>query len=134
MTPCPARLVVDPTWPWSLPLYGGLALAGVALLLTGLTVWTYLGVREAGSRRVLGVLGLRLGALLVAYVLVLRPTYVRTDDAVLPAKLIIVVDDSLSMTIPDGFDGEPRWEAVLRVLNAPEVKRYLQELQAEQGV
>jgi len=118
-------LNTDPTFPWSLAGFGLPALAILALLLTGLTVWTYLGVRGASFRRVLAVLALRLGALLLAFLAVLRPALAFRDELRAPSILVIAVDDSESMTIQDEFDGQSRWERMLRVLRKaePELRR-----------
>ena len=46
-----AEIVLDPVWPWSEP--GGLlALGCVAAGLAAITVWTYLGQRRAGWKRI----------------------------------------------------------------------------------
>src|SRR6516164_4567380 len=110
----------DPTWPWSSGNFGLLA-----LVLTGLTVWTYLGARGATFRRLLAVLALRLGALLLAFLAVLRPALASRDQLKAPSVLLIAVDDSESMTIQDEFDGQSRWERMQRVLAKcePELRR-----------
>ncbi|MCC6418758.1 MAG: hypothetical protein IT429_11030 [Gemmataceae bacterium] len=128
-----AELILDPAWPWSLP--GGLtALAVVAVVLTALTVWTYLGVRAASWKRVLTVVLLRLGALLVACLVVLRPSFADRDQATIPSKLIVLIDDSASMNISDELAGASRWDAALRLLKAPAVESLLRRLQADQKV
>src|SRR5207302_1121595 len=90
-------LTLDPAWPWSQAALGVPALAGLALALVALTVWTYLGAQGAGYRRVLAVLALRLAALLVACLVILRPSLARHDAAAVPSKLLILVDASESM-------------------------------------
>ncbi|MCI0462935.1 MAG: glutamine amidotransferase [Gemmataceae bacterium] len=128
-----AELVLDPTWPWSLP--GGLsALGAVAVTLALLTLWTYIGVRGARFGRVLTVLLLRLGALLVATLVVLRPSFADRDKATVPSKLIVLLDDSASMNINDEQAGESRWERARRLLKAPGVESLLRRLQNEQKV
>ncbi len=128
-----AELVLDPTWPWSLP--GGLsALAAVAVTLAILTLWTYIGVQGARFGRVLVVLLLRLGALLVATLVVLRPSFADRDRATVPSKLIVLIDDSASMNIKDEMGGESRWERARRLLKAPAVEALLRRLQNEQKV
>jgi uncharacterized membrane protein len=119
----------DPTWPWSAGNFGPAALAVLALVLTGLTVWTYLGARGATFRRLLTVLALRLGALLLAFLAVLRPALASRDQLKAPSVLVIAVDDSESMTIQDEFDGQSRWERMQRVLAKcePELRRLRDE-------
>src|SRR5215211_1646972 len=93
--------VTDPAWPWSLPFLGWPALLLVALAVAGLTVLTYLVGRRADFRRFLAVLTLRLGALLVVFLLMLRPSLAQRDESVTPSKLIILVDASASMNNRD---------------------------------
>jgi len=115
----------DPTWPWSAGGAGLTALVVFALVMAGLTVWTYLGARGATFRRLLTVLALRLGALLLAFLAVLRPALASRDELKAPSVLVVAVDDSESMTIQDEFDGQSRWERVQRVLRKcePELRR-----------
>jgi uncharacterized membrane protein len=128
-------LTYDPAWPWSLPGIGLPLLAAVAFLLIGLTVWTYLGTRGSNVRRLLYVLLLRLGALLVACFLVLRPSLAEQDDEkALPSKLLILVDKSESMNFGQEFDGSTRWKSALRILSAPSVASALERLRRDQRV
>lgn len=106
----------DAVWPWSLPLFGTPALAIVALLLAGLTVWTYLGVPAATPGRIATVLGLRLAALFVILLLLLRPSVGYRDDLKVPSVLLVAADSSESMTIQDEFDGQSRWALLQRSL------------------
>jgi uncharacterized membrane protein len=119
----------DPTYPWSAGGFGLPALAAVALLLTGLTVWTYFGLRGVTARRVLSVLALRLGALLLAFLAMLRPALAFRDQLKVPSLLVVAVDDSESMTIQDEFDGQSRWERLRRILAKcePELRRLRDE-------
>jgi uncharacterized membrane protein len=99
-------------WPWSLKPLGPWVLVAVAVLLVVLTVWTYLGVRGATTRRVLLILGLRLLALVLACLMVARPSLAVRETTFLPAQLLIALDRSKSMTINDEFDGKSRWGAM----------------------
>src|SRR4051794_22808520 len=107
---------MDPTWPWSVPTIGLPALAVVALLLVALTVWTYLGTARAGWRRLALMIALRLGALALACIAVVRPSLASRDSLKVPSILLILVDDSESMTIQDEFHGT-RWDTVRRTLS-----------------
>ncbi len=108
---------IDPIWPW--PILA-LTLGTVAVLVTGLTVWTYLGVPGANSRRISVLLTLRLLALLLACLTFLRPALALRKDLYPPAVLIVAADASESMTIQDELRGQSRWQNLLRVLDESE--------------
>src|SRR5262249_16732518 len=109
-------------------------LASVAALLIALTIWTYLGARNSTWRRLLVVLALRLGALLVACLLVLRPAVAQQDDSVVPSKLFILIDVSESMNFKDEVGQQSRWDTARRLLSASPIQAILKKLQAEQKV
>ena len=107
----------EPAWPWSSPNlglpwtwpFGHLGketLALIALTLVGLTIWTYMGVRGASRRRIMILAGLRLVALMIACMAVLRPSLVFRDEERVPTTLIIAADDSQSMKTRDQAKGE----------------------------
>jgi uncharacterized membrane protein len=128
-------LTFDPSWPWSLPDIGMTGLFIAAGVLTALTVWTYLGVRGKGGRRLLLVLFLRLAALLVACLLVLRPSLAFSEDeSALPSKLILLADSSESMNFTDEFDGLSRWKRAHALINSTAVQAALKRLASEQRV
>jgi len=91
-------------------------LLGVAALLIILTIWTYVGSAASTPRRIGILIALRLGALLLAILLALRPAAAITEIPKLPSTLIIVVDASESMSVKDEANFT-RWEAVRRVLD-----------------
>ncbi|OAI40480.1 hypothetical protein AYO40_00670 [Planctomycetaceae bacterium SCGC AG-212-D15] len=99
-------------WPWSLKPFGPWALLVVALLLIAVTLWTYSGVRGATVRRVLTVLGLRLAALILACLMIVRPAMAVRELTYLPAQLLILYDRSQSMSIVDEYDSKSRWQAM----------------------
>jgi uncharacterized membrane protein len=109
-------LTSDPVWPWSLPAFGAQALLAVALLLAVLTVWSYLGVRGASLPRVSLILVFRLVALVLAFLVLLRPSFALRDELRVPSLLVLAVDDSESTTIRDEFDNQSRWEYELATL------------------
>jgi uncharacterized membrane protein len=109
-------LLNDPIWPWSSPGSGLQALAIVALLLLVLTIWTYLGVQGASLSRILMILLLRLAALLLAFVALLRPSVALQDELRVPSVLLLAIDHSESMTIRDEFDSQSRWEYLRNTL------------------
>src|SRR5262245_21687970 len=122
----------DAVWPWSLPTVGPPALVAVALLLTGLTVWTYLGVAGATASRIAAVLGMRLAALLLVMVALVRPSVAFRDELKVPSVLVIAGDSSESMTIQDEFDGQSRWGLLQRTLR--QVQPTLDRLRDDRNV
>jgi uncharacterized membrane protein len=116
MSSLPVEFAADPAWPWSAARFGLPALATVALVLAGLTLWTYRGIQSASRRRVAAVVALRLIALLLAILTVVRPTVAFRDDLKVPSTLLIALDGSLSMTIKDELDNQSRWATLQRVL------------------
>ncbi|HEY1379167.1 MAG TPA: hypothetical protein VGF55_20360, partial [Gemmataceae bacterium] len=118
MSSLPVEFAADPAWPWSLPRVGPAALAVVAIILAGLTVWTYRGVRAATPRRVAIVIALRLLALLLTVLTLLRPAVAFRDDLKVPSTLILVADRSASMTVKDEVDAKSRWATLQRTLAA----------------
>src|SRR5262249_40223537 len=125
-------LTNDPAWPWSLSGIGLPALLLVAAVLTGLTIWTYLGVRGATVRRVSLVLALRLVALILALLAALRPSFAFRDAQRAPSFLLVGLDGWERMTIQDEFGGQSRWNAMLKSLQACEPQ--LQRLRDEHNV
>ena len=124
-------LTADPAWPWNPQGLGMTALAGVAVLLAALTVWTYVGVRGASPRRVGLVLLLRLLALVIAFIVILRPSLaVEEEDNVQPSRVFILLDYSESMKITDEFNSLSRWTNARRILDTPAVKDVLKKLTA----
>jgi uncharacterized membrane protein len=117
---------LDPAWP-RMPLgLGSLALAGV--LLVALTVWTYVGSRGTSWRRLAIVLTLRLIALAVTVLLMLRPSFATEEDEdVEESRLLAVVDSTPSMATRDEGDIS-RLEAVQKLLASPAVEAELAKL------
>jgi uncharacterized membrane protein len=99
-------------WPWSLQPLGPWGLFAVASVLVALTLWTYLGAKRATVQRVLLILGLRLLALMLAVLMVVRPSLAVRESTHLPAQLLILWDHSRSMTIRDEYAGQSRWDAI----------------------
>jgi uncharacterized membrane protein len=124
-------LTTDPAYPWSLS-YGGAGLLLVALVLGGLTLWTYLGASLASARRTFIVLCLRFLALLLAILAVLRPSFASRDDLKTPSVLIILADASESMSITDEYSNLSRWNAQRLILE--KCQPALQQLRDEQNV
>jgi uncharacterized membrane protein len=125
-------LTFEPAWPWSIPGLGMPLLATVAVLLVMLTVWTYRGTRGGTVRRTAVLIALRLAALAVACLTVVRPSVALREELRLPSLLLIAVDYSASMTIQDQHNSQSRWEYLCRILN--ECEPQLRQLRDEHTV
>lgn len=125
-------LSFDPVKPWSLPGVGPVLLLAVAGLLVGLTLWTYAGVPRSGWRRIVILIFLRLTALVLACLALVRPSLAARDNQRERSTLLILLDASESMTIKDEFNSQSRWDAMRRTLTRCEPT--LQQLRDEQNV
>jgi len=121
-----------PAYPWSVSPIGLPALAIVAALLVASTIWSYTGHPNATRRRILILLALRLAALVVALLTALRPSVGVQEDPKVPSVLIIGVDVSESMKVPDELGGQKRLDAVQAALKKSQ--SLLDELAADQNV
>src|SRR6266446_1271187 len=110
----------DPAWPWSVGSMGLTALVLLGLALVGLTIWTYYGLRGITLSRLLMLIGLRLLALLIACLVVLRPSFSFQDEAHTPSLLILTADNSMSMQIQDQIANQSRWDYLCRLLRTCE--------------
>ena len=106
---------LDPAWPWSFGAIGIESLILVALILVGLTVWTYAGVRGATSKRIGTLIALRLVALLLACLAVLRPSLAMRDELRVPSTVLVGIDASESMTVQDQHKNQSRWAYLQKV-------------------
>ncbi|HYV34660.1 MAG TPA: hypothetical protein VE988_03085 [Gemmataceae bacterium] len=130
-----AILTADRDWPWrDGDLLGWPGLVAIAALLVLVTLWTYAGQRQIGWRKVFTVLALRLAALAIIALLLLRPSFANEQEVVTPGKLIIVLDSSLSMKINDAPNSSSRWDFVRKLLDWPDVKDALQRLQKDKQI
>jgi len=95
-----------------------LLVAVVALVLLGLlAVGPRGGGMTRGRRRVLA--GLRLVVVVLVVLAMLRPTLVRTETRKQAATLVVLVDTSRSMSVPDALGGrKTRYEAMRLALGA----------------
>ena len=100
------NLTMDPSWPWSIPGTGLPALCVAALALIGITLWTYRGVQNSSRTRLAILVGLRLFALLLAFLAVLRPSLAIQAPFKNPSTLLIALDRSQSDD-RDQHDDEP---------------------------
>jgi uncharacterized membrane protein len=89
------------------PLYGSIWVA-IAAGLAIIAVIALVTPPTDDPKRRKWLIGLRSVAAIVLLIAAMRPTLVRTDNRPAPATLVIAVDKSRSMTLPDG-DGADRW-------------------------
>jgi uncharacterized membrane protein len=132
-------LLLINSWGTSPGIGGPLRAFGVLLLLAlpaglaGLMVATYLRMPRTSTRRTAAVLLLRLLALGLVAVAVLRPALGFFEEAAQRTLLLILVDSSRSMTIQDEADHQTRWDMLLRSLrdSVPELDRLNEEQQVD---
>ena len=116
----------------------GLTLAGsplpalAAVLVVWGTVVTYRGSPRASTAKILVVLGLRLLALLLTFLTVVRPAFVYRSENKVPSVLIVMPDVSASMNFKDEYNNQTRYEAMQAVLKKCEP--VLQQLRDENQV
>ncbi len=110
-----------------IPLTFFLIMAG---LITILTYWTYAKASELTKRRWLALWGLRMFALLVASLVILRPTWEKIDTHRMPGRLVILFDQSKSMLVPDEDRDKTRWDAMVSDWQA--AKSALEQLKDDQ--
>ncbi len=104
------------------PLFDSyLLVAAVALLLAGL-MWFGPSREKIGRGRRLLIALLRAVVIVLLLLLMLRPTLVYTHTEKQSAELVILVDQSRSMTVPDAVGNKTRWDA-LRGRSMPRRRR-----------
>jgi uncharacterized membrane protein len=107
---------------------GLLALLVVPPALAGVGVGTCLTVHGPRRARRWALAGLRLFAFVLAGVAILRPALGFPDRTRPEGQLLLLIDDSRSMTIRDEAGGRSRWELVQRTLKEPKTVYALQRL------
>ncbi|HEY7313815.1 MAG TPA: glutamine amidotransferase [Gemmataceae bacterium] len=113
----------------------GLAMAALIVLpaaLLGVTVATYLANPGVSRRRTTIALALRLLAFLLVGLAILRPSLAFAERNALRSLLLIVCDNSGSMTIQDESNHLSRWDLLLRTLR--ESSSELEQLRSEQQI
>lgn len=91
------------------PIYDSLPLVLAVSTLTLIVVLLVTPPTENQTQR-RTLISLRLTAAIVLLLALLRPSLVRTDNRAADAVLVVAVDTSQSMTLPDGTGGD-RWTA-----------------------
>jgi len=128
------NVVTNPAWRplTNADLPGYAVLLVCAVVLVGLTLWTYLGETQTTPRRLAVLIFLRMIALVIALLTALRPALSVTDQPRLKSTLVIVLDCSESMSITDEYDKLSRWEVLRRVVE--KCDPLLKQLEADQEV
>ena len=107
-----------------------LLVAAVALLLAGLMWFGPSRQRTAGRHRAMLVL-LRAGVIALLAMAMLRPTLIYTQTKKQAATLVVLADQSRSMSVPDAVGEKTRWEALRGALAdaAPALKKLAREFE-----
>jgi hypothetical protein len=116
------------------PLWPLLMVTLSAAAIVALTLWTYRSVQlPARPGRWVWLLVLRLAALAVACLLLLRPSWELSETINHPAILVILIDKSKSMLVGDETPGRTRWAAALEdwEQSAEIIKRLREEQNVE---
>ena len=106
-----ARLFFYPVGGPSWLLWAVVAFVLLALLAVGP------GKQRTTPRRRWTLTALRAGAILVVLFAMLRPTLVYTQKTPLAASILLLIDLSRSMTVPDEVNGQTRYQAMQRTLD-----------------
>ncbi|HLW66915.1 MAG TPA: glutamine amidotransferase [Gemmataceae bacterium] len=116
----------------------GLALATAplpaitAVFLVFVTLATYRGSAKVRGVKLLLIIGLRLLALLIAILTIVRPALAVRDDQRVPSVLLIGCDFSKSMTLRDEYNKQSRFETMQKVMERCEP--IIKQLEEEQQI
>jgi uncharacterized membrane protein len=134
----------DPIWPWSkldaaqmgtgvMGQFLFVLLIALLVLLPLIVIVLSLGSYVIGTqnawRRTAAIMLLRLGACVLVFIAVLRPSLGFDDPADKRGVMLVAIDASESMSILDELDNQSRWDYLQRVLkdNAPALKKLADE-------
>ncbi|HEV3146482.1 MAG TPA: glutamine amidotransferase, partial [Gemmataceae bacterium] len=106
------------------------AITGVFLVFV--TLATYRGSSKVRGPRLLLIIALRLLALLIAILTIVRPALAVRDDQRVPSLLIIGCDFSKSMTIHDEYNNQSRFETMQKIMERCEP--IFKQLEEEQQI
>lgn len=111
---------------------GGSYLTVVLVALVLLALLAIRPARERTSRRRRAVLvGLRIAVIALVLIATLRPTLVYTEVKKQSATVVMLLDRSRSMSVPDALGGRSRWEALRRSVDdaAPALARLAEDFE-----
>lgn len=108
---------------------GGLLFFSLPALLVGVTIWTYVGIPRATISKIGIILFVRLLAMLLAFLVALRPAIAIFDKQSVRSIIYLLLDSSESMTILDEADQVSRWDHLQQVLKDSDP--LLKKLQAQ---
>ena len=101
------------------PIASWYAVVPFAAIILGLTLWGYRRrLRGTEGRWRYVALGLRLAAVLLCVLAALKPSLLLMRKVKQTAAVVFLIDDSASMETPDEANGETRWAAARRAIDA----------------
>jgi hypothetical protein len=99
------------------PVFGSyLLVVAAALLLVALLVLPPAGGRTSLWKRAALVV-LRIGVIVLVILALLSPRLIYTETRTQPATLVVLIDGSHSMSVPDAGSGKTRWELLRRTVD-----------------
>src|SRR5262245_41529667 len=97
---------------WSFTPVGSYWLVGLAAFVLLVLLRIGPAIDRTTRRRRQVLVGLRLAAILLAIVALLRPTLVYVEVRKQPSTLILLVDRTRSMLVADAVGKQTRWQAL----------------------
>jgi uncharacterized membrane protein len=118
-------LQFNPTWPLQ-QYVGGAAVWNFMLAVLAIALVVYIYRKEARTRNMRLLLGgLRLAVIAIVLLLLNRPVLTLGQARREPSILAVLIDDSLSMKVPDataGLKPEQRLDAIVKLLDADDAQ------------
>ena len=99
------------------PIAESYLLVGAIALALFVLLWLGPGRTRSTPRRRAALAGLRAAVIALIVLTMLRPTFVYTEAKKEKATLVVMVDQSRSMSVRDGLGGKSRWDSLHAALD-----------------
>jgi uncharacterized membrane protein len=113
------------------PVFDSYLLVAVVAIVLAALMWFGPSRERTSRRQRMALLVLRAAVIALVLLAMLRPTLVYTRTSKQPATLVLLIDGTRSMTVPDAVGKTTRWEAMRAALAAaaPALQRLSQEFE-----